>query len=304
MTKILPLKKTEILSQISAFVTGSEELETSARESQEARRNRNLQKTEVAAQTRDFLATLPIGKAERLRIEAQIVELIAPAALARTEAEAMNRKTSALLKALARLDADLYPLQSQSFLIAEVHTALRVGLRENPEDLGNISLFLRLGKAFTEKLGVSSRESWIAFRDFLKTLTCSLERSLRALKSARRWLAPGSAALKDVYRLLKDLRESLTIAQRLRHVGRFWAGQMSRSKGGAACAAAVAHRAGIKHRLAEIAVAIRAMKAVRQGASQGTASLDAALRDLKDQYRSLAAQRHLGRDATVRPMAA
>lgn len=297
MTQTLPLKTTEILSQIAAFAAGAEELATAAHESHEASRTRDLMKTEVADTTRSFLTTLPIGRAEQARITAQIVELIAPVTLARAEAEAMDRRTTALLKALARLDADIYPLQAQAFLITEADAALQAKLSENPDHPDYLALFLRLSQAFTQKLGVASRESWIAFRDFLKSLTCSLERSLRALKAARRWLAPGSAALKDVYRLLQDLRESVTLAQRLRRVGRFWAGQMSRSKGAAACAAAVAHRAGIKQRLAEIAAALRAMKAVRRGASQGTASLDAALRDLKAQYTSLAAQRHLGRQA-------
>lgn len=298
MTQTLPLKTTEILSQIAAFAAGSEELATAAQESHEASRTWDLMKTEVADTTRSFLATLPIGRAEQARITAQIVELIAPVTLARAEAEAMNRKTSALLKALARLDADLYPLQSQSFLIAEAHEALEGGLGKNPDNPDHLALFLRLSQAFTGKLGMASRERWIAFRDFLKALTCGLERSLRALKAARRWLEPGSTALKDVYRLLCDLRESVTLVQRLRRVGRFWSEQMARAGGGAAVrAAAAAHRAGIKRRLSEIAAAIKAMKAVRQGASQGTASLDAALRDLKEQYKSLAAQRHLGRQA-------
>jgi len=297
MTLTLPLKTTEILGQIAGFAQASEELATSAREGHEASRTRDLRKTEIAAQTRSFLATLPISRPEQTRLAAQIIELVAPVTLAGAAAAAMTSRTTALLKALARLDADLYPLQAQAFLIADAHSALEGGLRENADRPEYLALFLRLSQVFTQKLGVTSRGSWIAFRDFLKSLTCSLERSLRSLKGARRWLAPGSAALKDVYRLLQDLRESVTLAQRLRRVGRFWAGQMSRSKGAAACAAAVAHRAGIKRRLAEVAAALRAMKAVRRGTSQGTASLDAALRDLKAQYTSLAAQRHLGRQA-------
>lgn len=298
MTQSFPTKHTEIRIQTAKVLELSERLTSQTREAYQMTREKEQRKSEIDAQTRSFLSTLPIPSAERTRIADEIVGLIAPAAEAKAEAQAQARNLVQLRNELAKLDALLYPLQSQSILLKDAAEMRHSGALEDAENLKGLDAFLRLSRFFTESLGVTSRETWTALRDLLKEIACSMAQALRALKAARAWIAPCGPARSDFHRLLSDLRESVTEINSLRKIGSFWSRQMAQSKGEAARAASAAHRSAIKDRLTEIATALRAMKAVRRASQHGTAALDAALRDLKAQYASLATQRHLGRSST------
>lgn len=293
MTQSFPAKHSEIRIQTAKVLELSERLSSQARAAHQVSMENERRKSEIEAQTRSFLNSLPITSADRTRIADEIVGLIAPAAEAKAEAQARNLVQ--LRKDLAKLDALLYPLQSKSTLLQDAADLRHSGALENAENLKGLDTFLRLSRFFTESLGVTSREIWTELRDLLKEIACSMAQALRCLKLARAWIAQFGPARADLHRLLRDLRESVTQINALRKLGAFWSRQMAQSRGEAARAASAAHRKAIKDRLIEIATALRAMKAVRRASRNGTSALDAALRDLKAQYGVLAAQRHLGR---------